>query len=359
MDTINKYNPKTIPHSRPTIGAEEARAAARIIESGRLAQGAAVGKFEKELSRMVGVKHAAATSSGTAALHLTLLAMEIGPGDEVIIPSYVCSALLNAVNYVGAIPVLAEIDPGTYNIDPDDVKNRLTNRTKALIVPHLFGLPANLEALAGLGVPIIEDCAQSIGATYRGEPAGSFGHAAIFSFYATKVITTGEGGMVLSKSTDLVDRIKDLREYDNRDDYKKRYNYKMADLEAAIGLCQLKRLPDFIRKRRSVARKYDRAFEKLDIRLPVNDPDHIYYRYVINLNANLDRWINALSNKSVICARPIYKPIHRYMDLQDYPNSQRAWETSMSIPIYPTLSDKEINLVIEAFMQVTEGSIRE
>ena len=129
----------------------------------------------------------------------------------------------------------------------------------------------------------------------------------------------------------------------------------MTDLEAAIGLCQLKRLPDFISKRRSVARKYDRTFEKLDIQLPINDPDHIYFRYVVNLNTHLDKWIKALFKKSVICARPIYKPIHQYLDVQGYTNSQRAWETSISIPIYPTLDDKKIDLVIETFMQVAEG----
>jgi dTDP-4-amino-4,6-dideoxygalactose transaminase len=359
MDTINRYNQKAIPHSRPTIGAEEAKAAARVIESGRLAQGEIVGKFEKALSRMVGIRHAAATSSGTAALHLTLLAMSIGPGDEVIIPSYVCTALLNAVNYAGATPVLADIDPKTLNIDLGDVKNRLTARTRAIIVPHLFGLTANLEALTRLNIPIIEDCAQAVGGTYKDKPLGSIGHASILSFYATKMMTTGEGGMVVSNSTGLIDRIKDLREYDNRDDYKKRYNYMMTDLEAAIGLCQLKRLPDFIRKRRSVARKYDRAFEKLDIQLPFNDPDHTYFRYVVNLNTHVDGWIKALFRKHVICARPIYKPIHRYLDLRCYPNSQWAWETSISIPIYPSLADEEIDLVIEAFMQVAEGSICE
>ena len=359
MIETNNNIPDIIPHSRPTLGAEEARAAARVIESGQIAQGEVVGKFEHALSRMIGVKHAAATSSGTAALHLTLLAMNIGPGDEVIIPSYVCTALLNAVNYVGAKPVLADIDPKTLNIDPEDVKRRLNEQTKALIVPHLFGLAANLKALTRLNIPIIEDCAQAIGSICKDFPLGSIGHAAIFSFYATKIITTGEGGMVVSNSTDLIDRIKDLREYDNRDDFKKRFNYKMTDLVAAIGLCQLKRLPDFIRKRRSVARKYDLAFQNLDIRLPVNDPDHIYFRYVVNLNTHLDRWIKALFKKSVICARPIYKPIHRYLNLQGYPNSQRAWETSISIPIYPTLADKEIDLVIEAFMQVAEGLICE
>ena len=346
---------ESIPHSRPTLGEEESKQVARVIESGQLAQGEAVRQFEKAVSRMVGVRRAAATSSGTAALHLTLLAMDIGPGDEVIIPSYVCTALLNAVNYVGATPVLAEIDPATFNIDPYDVKNRLTARTRAIIVPHLFGLPANLEAFAGLNVPIIEDCAQAVGSTFQGKPAGSVGHAAVFSFYATKVMTTGEGGMVVSNSTELIDRIRDLREYDNRDEYKKRFNYKLTDLQAAVGLCQLQRLPDFIQRRRSVARRYDRAFANLGFRLPVIDSGHIYFRYVIDLVARADAWIEALAGREIACVRPIHKPLHSYLHQKDYHRSQRAWETSLSIPIYPTLTGEQIDQVIEAFIKTTKG----
>ena len=132
-------------------------------------------------------------SSGTAALHLALAAMGVGPGDEVVVPSFVCSALLNAVTVTGASPVMAEIDPATLNLDPQDVERRLTLRTKAVVVPHMFGLPADLDRLLALGVPLVEDCAQAIGARYRGRPVGSHGKAAIFSFYATKVLATGEG----------------------------------------------------------------------------------------------------------------------------------------------------------------------
>ena len=355
MDTNEKYRTKVIPHSRPTVGAKEARAAARVVESGMLAQGEVVDRFEKALSRMVGVENAAATGSGTAALHLTLLAMDIGPGDEVIIPSYVCCALLNAVNYVGAIPVLADIDPQTYNIDKNDVQNRLTTRTRALIVPHLFGLPANLQALEELNIPIIEDCAQAIGSTYQGKPVGSIGFASVFSFYATKVMTTGEGGMVVSDSKDLIARIKDLREYDNRDNYQKRYNYKLTDFQAAVGLNQLRRLPDFIKQRRTIARQYDWAFQNLNLRLPANDPGHIYYRYVIDLGTRAETWIKSLAGRDIMCSRPVYKPLHSYLRRQGYSFSDRAWETSISIPIYPTLTDKHVGRIIDALVRISKG----
>ena len=203
----NKFD--FIPHSRPTMGEEEVKAVAEVIRSGHIVEGEVVQRFEKNFAEKMGVQDAAAVSSGTAALHLTLLAMGIGPDDEVIIPSYVCTALFHAVQYVGAISVPAEIDPKTYNIDPDDVQKRITTRTKAIIVPHMFGLAANLDRLLNLDVPVIEDCAQAVGGTYHQKPLGTFGQASIFSFYATKMMATGEGGMVTSNSAEIIDCIRD------------------------------------------------------------------------------------------------------------------------------------------------------
>jgi perosamine synthetase len=245
-----------IPHSRPTLGDEEARAVTEVIQSGHIAEGEVVARFEKAFAGKMGVQDAVTVSSGTAALHLALLAMGIGPEHEVIIPSYVCSALLHAVQYVGAQPVPAEIDPLTYNIDPDDVKKRITTRTKAVIVPHMFGLAADLERLLKLDVPIIEDCAQAVGGTYHQKPLGTFGDAAIFSFYATKMIATGEGGMVTSKSPKIIARVRDLKTYDGKAADRVRYNYKLTDVQAALGEVQLARLDDFIEQRRKIAWRY-------------------------------------------------------------------------------------------------------
>jgi perosamine synthetase len=242
-----------IPHSRPTLGEDEVRAVTAVIRSGHIAEGEVVARFEKAFAGKMGVQHAVATSSGTAALHLILLAMGIGPGDEVIIPSYVCTALLHAVHYVRARPILAEIDPVTYNIDPDDVQKHITTRTKAIIVPHMFGLSANLDKLLNLDVPLIEDCAQAVGGTYHQKPLGTFGDAAIFSFYATKMMATGEGGMAASDSDEIIERIRDLKTYDEKEADKVRYNYKMTDVQAAIGEVQLGRLDDFIGERKRIA----------------------------------------------------------------------------------------------------------
>ena len=343
-----------IPHSRPTLGPAEIKRVADVFESGHIAQGEMVQRFEQTVAGKLGAEYAVCTSSGTAALHLALLAMNIGAHDEVIIPSYVCCALLNAVNYVGATPVLAEIDPVTCNLDPNDVKKRLTGRTRVIIVPHLFGLAANLEELSKFDVPIIEDCAQAIGGMYHHKPIGSLGQAAIFSFYATKVITTAEGGMIVSNSKAFIEHMRDLREYDKRKDYKIRYNYKMTDIQAAIGLAQLDQLESFIHRRRSIAQTYYKALSSLGLQLPLADPEHIYYRYVIASDTDTDSWRKRLSEKGIECARPVHPPLHIYLKLNGYHQTEKAWKQCLSIPIYPSLSDEEINRVIKSFLKTYE-----
>ena len=344
-----------IPHSKPTLGDKEIQAVSEVIASGHIAQGEKVLLFEQSVAGEIGTSGAVACSSGTAALHLTLLAMEIGPGDEVVLPSYVCSALLNAVRYVKATPVLAEVDPHTYNINPGDVEKRLSRATKAIIVPHLFGLPADLNALLSFGVPLIEDCAQTVGAEYVGGGVGGIGHAAVLSFFATKVITTGEGGMVISDNLDLLDRIRDLREYDHKKDTVVRYNYKMTDMEASIGICQLEQLPDFIRRRRRIAREYYMAFEQFPVQLPVRNEEHIYYRYIIGLGEDARPKIDALEDRGIMCARPVYMPIHRYLELRDYPVTEKIWRQSISIPIYPALKGEEIRRVTDEISELLGG----
>ncbi|MFO8048565.1 MAG: DegT/DnrJ/EryC1/StrS family aminotransferase [Desulfosudaceae bacterium] len=344
-----------IPHSRPTLGDPEANRARQTILSGMVAQGPEVEKFETAFARKFQTKHGAAVSSGTAALHLVLLSLGVGSGDEVIIPSYVCAALLHAVHHAGATPVPADIEADSYNLDPTDVRRRITARTKALVVPHLFGRPANLDSLGELGIPIIEDCAQAAGGTLNGRPLGTFGKAAVFSFYATKVMTTGEGGMVISDSPSLIDHIKDLRDYDNRPSYAVRYNYKMTDLEAALGLSQLERLDDFIRCRRTIAEAYDRALASTGLSLPRPHPGHIYFRYVIDL-PGAGKIREKMQLEGIACEKPVFRPLHRYLGLSGYPRSDTAWERALSIPIYPALTNPELDYIIEKLKSIYGGS---
>ena len=345
-----------IPHSRPTQGEEEARAAAAVIKSENIAEGQVVQRFERAFAEKIGVNQAVATSSGTAALHLILLAMDIGPDDEVVIPSYVCTALLHAVQYVGARPILAEIDPATYNIDPADVQNRITTRTKAIVVPHMFGLAADLDNLLKLNVPIIEDCAQAVGGTYQTKPLGLIGDAALFSFYATKMMATGEGGMVTSNSIELIERIRDLKTYDEKKTDRVRYNYKMTDIQASIGEVQLGRLDDFVSKRRSIADQYIKSLRSLNINLPVENSEHIHYRFVVGLETGCDLLIQGLAQRGIGCARPVFLPIHRHLKMDGYPVTDRIWKTSLSIPIYPSLAHNDIKRLLSEFIDVFESS---
>lgn len=341
-----------IPHSRPTLGEAEALAGQDAIQSGHIAQGDRVAQFEDAFARCLAVPYAACTNSGTSALHLTLLSVGIGPGDEVMIPSYVCTALLNAVHYVGASPVLADIDPVTFNMDPADAKKRMTEKTKAVVLPHMFGLTADMEGFLGLGVPIIEDCAQAVGGTINGSKAGALGHAAIFSFYATKVMTTAEGGMVVSNSKQLVDTVKDLRTYDERDDYIPRFNYKMTDIAAAVGMVQLSRLSDFVARRRHIAGIYSASFRDLPFRCPPDLPGHIYFRYIIQTEGDAGPVIEALRQKGIGCARPVHRPIHAFLGIDGYGVTEEAWRTSTSIPIYPLLTQAQIERIVQSVREV-------
>lgn len=343
-----------IPHSRPTMDEEEARAAAAVVASGQVAEGPAVAAFEQELAACIGVPHAVAASSGTAALHLVLTAMGIGPGDEVVVPSFVCSALLNAVNYTGAEPVLADIDPATLNLDPRDVERRLSPRTRAVILVHLFGLAADVTRFLGLGVPIIEDCAHSIGGTHGTRRLGSFGQAAVFSFYATKVIATGEGGMVATRSPELADRIRDLRSYDKKSDYRVRFNYQLTDIQAAVGRVQLVKLGRFISRRREIARRYRAAFQDLPVRHPPDDAGHVYFRYVLDTGTDCTDVIRRASQRGVGCSRPVHTPLHRLIGQSGFPHAEKAWSQCLSIPIYPSLTDADVERIIE----VTSGLLK-
>jgi len=337
-----------IPHSRPTLHESDIQAVANVMRSGHIAQGVAVSQFEEQLASYIGVKGGVATSSGTAALHLALLALGIGEGDEVAMPSYVCSALLHAVLYTGGSPLLVDIDPHTLNLDVKDLRKRLTRKTKAVIVPHMFGLPATLDEIASLGLPMIEDCAHSIGATYKGNQVGSFGEIAIFSFYATKMLATGEGGMIVSRSQELLDRVRDLREYDEKEDNQIRYNYKMTDMQGALGLSQLSQLETFISKRRAIARTYTDRLNALPLILPgeYEESTHIYYRYVIRISQGRAPYHDLMTHRAAAYRRPVYRPLHTYVNLTGFPNSDQAWQEALSIPIYPSLSDEEIDLIL-------------
>ncbi len=346
---------KTIPHSQPTLGREEKKACAAVIDSLYLASGPIVAVFEKQFARMTHRKYAIAMSSGTAALAMVLKALNIGSRDRVAMPSYTCAALLHALDFVGARPVIADVSAEDMNLSAVDLKRRLTRKTVALIVPHVFGRAADIRSILKLGLPVIEDGTQALGAQAFGKPIGSFGVMSIFSFYATKMITTGEGGMIVTDSAVLARKLKDMRDYDKKETYRFRMNFKMSDLQAAVGIEQLKKLPAFIRARRTIAKSYSHAFNKTGLKLPVSsrERDHVYFRYVLRIPNGAAGLLRKLNRQGIEAKSPVFKPLHRYLGLPDrgYPETVRATREVCSLPIFPGLSQAAVRSVIQAILE--------
>lgn len=352
-----------IPHSRPTLGPEEKQAVACVLESGQIAQGEKVIEFEKSFCQFTGRRYAIAVSSGTAALQLSLTALEIATGDEVIVPSFTCAALLHAVEAAGARPAVVDVCLEDFNLSLSEIKKKARKKTKAVIVPHAFGLAAQMEKLEDLGIPILEDGTQALGGHVGQRKVGSFGIASVFSFYATKMITTGEGGMVLTNSPRFADRLHDLRDYDKKETHRFRTNSKMTDIEAAMGIEQLKKLEQFVQRRREIAACYQKALEGLGAVLPREGEGRqsVYYRYVIRIQRGRREFLRRLLAKGIEAKEPIFKPLHQYLGLRDarFPATVQAMKESCSLPIYPSLDDASCREVAQAAREALLPSPRE
>lgn len=344
-----------IPHSKPQLGREELVALTEVIESNQVAQGPRVAEFERAMADYVGVRGGVAVSSGTAALYLALQALGVGQEDEVIMPSYVCAAPWVAATRLGATPIIVDIEPETFAIDPESVKAAITPQTRAIVVPHLFGLPADLLRLRTFGVPLVEDCAQTLGASQAGVPVGTVGDVSICSFFATKLLCAGEGGMVLSHDDSILEKVRDCREFDEKSRLSaNHFNFKMTDLQASLGMCQLKRVDTALARRVAIADRYAAALGSLPACLPriPHDRTHIFYRYVLTVAQPLEDLLRRLQNRGVHCRRPIYKPLHHYLELQGrYPVSDQAFVSALSLPIYPSLTDERVDWVAQVLSE--------
>jgi perosamine synthetase len=325
---------------------------AAVVRRGWVAAGPEVAGFERELASSLGTEAAVAVSSGSAALELALHALGVGAGDEVVIPTYVCDALHHAVTRTGATAVLADADPMTLSLSAADTASRLTPRTRCIIVPHAFGLAADLAPFLALGVPVIEDCAQTLGARLGGRPVGSLGTLAVCSFYATKLLTTGEGGAVAGPAA-LLDRVRDRRDYDERDDLAPRFNSKLSDLAAALGRGQLARFEGFVARRRAIAARYRERLRGVRCVMPVEaGPRHVYHRFVVETDERPEAVQAALAARGVAARRPVYRPAHRALGLSGFPEAERLWARAVSLPCYPTLTDDEVDAVATALREV-------
>ena len=350
-------NKSFIPHSRPYIGTAEKKALAAVIDSGQIAGGYRVCQLEQRLAHTVGHTQGVAVSSGTAALYLALKALNVKKDEYVIIPSYVCTALLNAVIAAGAKPLICDIDGDSGLITTKTIKKILRKKTAVIIAPHLFGNPLDINEINKLGVPVIEDCAQCVGAGISGTKVGGSSVLSIFSFYATKILGAGEGGMVATSNTTINNKIIELREYDNRTLYTPTFNYKMSDLTAAVALQQVDKLGDMIKMRRSIARLFVKSVRTdSSVFVPMVESTTIkpmYYRFIIRSKTNhVTKIIKKFERNNIACCRPVFKPLHEYLNKSGFPNTAAWFESALSIPIYPGLSNDEIGRICTILEQL-------
>jgi perosamine synthetase len=379
-----------IPFHRASVGEEEVQAVSEVIRSGWLTMGPKTLQFEQEFAKYVRASNAVAVSSGTAALHLALEASGIRSGDEVLLPTTTFTATAEAVIYLGARPVLVDIDPVTMNLDPEDAALRITPKTKALIPVHLGGQPCNLDQIQQLahanGLRVIEDAAHALPSDYRGKRIGQISEFTCFSFYATKTLTTGEGGMVTTANPATAERMRLMRLHGIERDAWKRYRgngswryevleagfkYNLTDLQSAIGLVQLRKCDEMRQARKSIAQRYTEAFTLVDelVVPPVcTDRSTSWHLYVLRLqprSMRLDRdsFVRLLNERGVGCSvhfiplhlQPYYQNAYGYR-AGDFPSAEQQYSACFSLPIFPGMTDEEIQHVIRAVRQTAQKS---
>ncbi len=361
-----------IPIARPLLGDEEAEAAARVIRSGMLASGPEVAAFESEFAAYAGVSHAIAVSNGTTALHAALLGAGIGRGDEVIGPSFTFIATATAVSMCGAVPVFCDVRPDLFTLDIDALEALVTGRTRAMVGVHLFGQPFDLGPALDLcqdrGIALIEDAAQAHGAAYRGRMVGSFGTAGCFSFYPTKNMTTGEGGMVTTDDDALAARIRRLINHGQAEKYLHTglgYNYRMTDVGAAIGRVQLRRLPGFNERRQENGAYLSAHLDAPGIVPPAVGADrtHVYHQYVVTVTDDCPLSRDALAGR--LRAEGIGTAVHYPIPVHEQPLYRGTAPPGacpvaadlarrvLSLPVHPSIGRTELEQIVAAVNGVT------
>lgn len=364
-----------VPIARPVVTEEDRRRVLEVLSSGRLSSGEWVERFEAAFAAYVGVPHAVATSSGTTALEAVLEALGVGPGDEVVVPAFTFAATANAVVHRGARPVFADIDPQTFNVDPGCVEDLLRRhrRVRGVVAVHLYGLPAAVDALVELadryGVWLVEDAAQAHGAAVRGRRVGSFGVAGVFSFYPTKNMTTGEGGMVVTRDPQLARRVRLLVHQGQDGPYRYElvgHNYRMTNLAAALGLGQLEHLDERNAARRRNASELTRAIQGLPGIQPPAEPDgsvHVYHQYTVRAlrRDELSRYLKERGVESrVYYPEPVphTEPYRRLGYTPGaWPQAERASREVLSLPVHPALRPDELRRVADAVREFARQAV--
>lgn len=383
-DEVMKGN--FLPYYQPLIGEDEINEVVDILKSGWLTMGPKTIEFENLIAEYTGAKHAIAVNSCTAALHLSLIALGVRKGDEVITTPFTFASTGNVIIHVGAKPVFVDIDRKTYNINPERIKETITPKTKAIVPVHYAGQPCDMKAIMEIAKDhnlfIVEDAAHAIGAEYENKKIGTFGTTTCFSFYVTKNITTGEGGAITINDEELADKLRILRLHGMSKDAWKRYSdkgswyyeiadcgwkYNMTDIQAALGIHQIKKLDRFTEIRRKYARVYNEELGKINgIIIPYEKPNvkHVYHLYPILLEGyNRDEFIIKMQEKGVGCSvhfiplhiHPYYKKTFGFKR-GDFPNAEWVYEREVSLPLYPKMTKEDLKYVVATVKRIIEGN---
>lgn len=371
--------------TKPYFTKDEIKEVEKVLKSGWVVQGPKVKEFEEIFAKFVGVKYAIAVSSCTAALHLSLAALEINQEDEVIVPAFTFIATANVVEFQGAKPVFVDIEPTTFNIDVSKIEKAITKRTKAILPVHLFGLSANMSEIKKIAkkynLYVIEDAACGMGSIYKGKHVGTFGNTGCFSFHPRKAITTGEGGMIITNSKKIEQRLRSLSDHGALQSdlarhvkklpllpkYKEAgYNYRMTDIQAAIGVKQMEKANFILKNRQKIARTYDKSFKESNIlQIPFASGKYVnsYQSYVINIKKNYkfsrDKFATKLINKGISVRQGTHSVPHldyysrkyNYNNL-DFPESFNAEKQSLALPVYANMTKKEQKFVIKTIKEI-------
>lgn len=347
MVAENIYEIKMIPHSRPYITEDDLTAVREVLESENIAKGEKAEEFEKSLSEYLGVKSAFSAGSGTSALLLGLKALGIKEKDEVILPTYVCRNVMDAVNNIGAAPVLCDVGE-MWNMTVQTIKPKITSKTKAIIVVHIFGIPAESSKIKDLGIPVIEDACQAIGTEADGKILGSQSELAFFSFHATKCLTTGDGGALTSNNPKIASRIEELLA-------KNFIASPMTDIQAALGISQLKKYKKMLMLRKIIAEKYFKELPVQGTSLPSAVKNEcIFFRFPVRIkNLNFQNTKKFFFDRGIHVRNGVDALLHRNIGLSDsgFPMASKLFNETLSLPIYPALSDSEQTKIIDAFKE--------